>query len=183
MNCLPPLQMQSEQLLQSLHEVPIVFADTDYAESAWKVYSRRNRQECCEGLPELSSGMISNGNGISFHMPSIQPKLSNELPVGSAVSHVEPVSEESSLGRTSNSNGVSSHIPSEQPLLSNEVPVVIAAAEHVEPTIEDSVRAKEQVGLQESSLVRTSEGNAIPCDMIPDLSGLSTYTSVFQFAW
>lgn len=189
--------MPSEQPLRSLHEVPIVFTDTEYAEPAWKVYSRRNRQECTDGLPELSPGMISNSNGISFHIPSDQPKLSNELPVGIAVpqpnlsnelpvgiavSHVEPVSEESSLGRTSNGNGISSHIPSEHPLLSNDVPIIIEAAEHAEPRVEDSVRAKEQVCLLKSSLVRTSEGNAILCNTVPDLSGLSTYTSVFPFS-
>ncbi|KAL9451779.1 hypothetical protein AB3S75_013365 [Citrus x aurantiifolia] len=151
---LPLLLMSSEQP-QLLHEVPVVLGDAQDVEAACKDFTRTNQQEHNGGLLKSYPGSTCEGNAASCNMP---------------LEHVESVSEESSLARTSKHNGVSSYMPSERPLLSNEVSEVIATAQPVQPASEDFARAKEQVSFPELSVSRASEGNVIPCDMLPDFS-------------
>lgn len=158
--------MLSEQP-QLLHEGPVVLGDAQDVEAACKDFTRTKQQEHNGGLPKSYPGSTCEGNAASCNMP---------------LEHVESVSEESSLARTSKHNGVSSYMPSERPLLSNEVSEVIATAQPVQRASEDFARAKEQVSFPELSVSRASEGHVIPCDMLPDFSGLSGCTSIFQFA-
>ncbi|KAH9684800.1 hypothetical protein KPL70_013667 [Citrus sinensis] len=156
-NCvdsLPLLLMLSEQP-QLLHEGPVVLGDAQDVEAACKDFTRTKQQEHSGGLPKSYPGSTCEGNAASCNMP---------------LEHVESVSEESSLARTSKHNGVSSYMPSERPLLSNEVSEVIATAQPVQRASEDFARAKEQVSFPELSVSRASEGNVIPCDMLPDFS-------------
>ncbi|KAH9684801.1 hypothetical protein KPL70_013667 [Citrus sinensis] len=140
---------------QLLHEGPVVLGDAQDVEAACKDFTRTKQQEHSGGLPKSYPGSTCEGNAASCNMP---------------LEHVESVSEESSLARTSKHNGVSSYMPSERPLLSNEVSEVIATAQPVQRASEDFARAKEQVSFPELSVSRASEGNVIPCDMLPDFS-------------
>ncbi|KAH9750584.1 hypothetical protein KPL71_013924 [Citrus sinensis] len=140
---------------QLLHEGPVVLGDAEDVEAACKDFTRTKQQEHNGGLPKSYPGSTCEGNAASCNMP---------------LEHVESVSEESSLARTSKHNGVSSYMPSERPLLSNEVSEVIATAQPVQRASEDFARANEQVSFPELSVSRASEGNVIPCDMLPDFS-------------